>query len=658
MSLITSTPGWDNVTLLDPGTPATGGIAGTMNAQAQALVNRLGYLKRSLTVLTKADLRNVNKTKFDVVRVMFNEIPFDFGGGDYYLDAADTSSTDNNGTVVVGTDGGRWKLAKFDVLYPLNFGAVPVSTADSLTALNNCLTEAAAIAAANGSKVIVDLQGQPFYVSAANVLSIAQNVEVRNGMIGTIGTSFTATDPLIKMVSNDYTNLVNMIIDTNWKCAGLLRSNSQHGVVDSCTIRRFQSFGVKDTNKNTESLLTRTKVNQYEWGDTGYDLSTNRTAYGIWSDSADCLYSQVVSNYAKYPLYVTGTLNQFNNFHVYNGAYSDSTPGVNIRFESPAKDNVFTNGYYDNGCIQMADSFVQVFSGGVFQLNSNGTNTTCFELYSSTANADAAGLIVGNMAFNGNYVGSNIQFFTTGSGSWAADKKISWTGNSRSDGGTSYSIAQWLDKGVVSAAGNLVMGSTSERSVLGAFGRIQVAASAAGYAGATFLKYGADINPSTLYLGKTRSATLGAFSPLQSGDVIGRIAAGGDAGADYDQLGATIDFRAPSVWSATSTPIEIRFSTVANGATTRLVRWVLNEAALSPFTNNSYDLGTTSTRVKTVYSLNLDVSTAATFSGTASFAGTTTFPGPFADDASAATGGVAVGGAYRGTDGFVHCRLA
>lgn len=645
MSNISATAGWDNVTLLDSGTPATGGPTGTMNSQAQALVNRLEYLKQSLTVMTKEELRHVDKTKFNLVRVLFNAIPFDFGGGDYYLDASDTGSTDNNGTVVVGVDGGRWKLAQYDVLNPLQFGAVPDPATDSLTQLNNCLTEAAAIATGAGMKVIVDLMGQTYYVSSANVLAINQDVQVRNGTISTIGNVFTATDPLVKMVSNNRTDLVNVVIDANWKCAGLLRSNSQRGVVDYCNIRRFQTYGLKDTGKNTESMVSRTRINQYEWGDANYDKATSRTAYGLWADSADCMYAQFVAHYARYPLYVTGVLNQFDCFHVYNGNYSDSTPGVGIRVDAPAKNNVFTNGYYDNGSVQIFDSFVQTFVGGVFQRNKDATNPYAFDLLTATGSEDVAGLVVTGLSFNGSYT-KHLKYSTTGAGTWVNDKKIQWSNNVKSDGTSVGPVAQWLNFGAVTAAGNIVMGSTSERSVLGSYGRMQLVGNTSGYSGATLLKYGADINPAAIYLGKTRSATIGAFSPIQAADVIGRIAAGGDAGADYDQLSATIDFRAPANWSGTSTPTEIRLATTATGSTTRLVRWLLDESALSPFTNNSYDLGTSTTRVKTAYTINLDVS------------GNATIPGPFADDPTAATGGISVGGIYRGTDGFVHWRQA
>lgn len=58
----------------------------------------------------------------------------DGGGGLYWLDTADTTSLDNGGTIIVGTDGGRWKLALTGPLSVMQFGAVGDSTTDNTAA--------------------------------------------------------------------------------------------------------------------------------------------------------------------------------------------------------------------------------------------------------------------------------------------------------------------------------------------------------------------------------------------------------------------------------------------------------------------------------------------------------------------------------------------
>jgi hypothetical protein len=47
----------------------------------------------------------------------------DGGGGIYYYDSSDTTSADNAGTIIVATDGGRWKLAQNRPISPKQFGA-------------------------------------------------------------------------------------------------------------------------------------------------------------------------------------------------------------------------------------------------------------------------------------------------------------------------------------------------------------------------------------------------------------------------------------------------------------------------------------------------------------------------------------------------------
>lgn len=47
----------------------------------------------------------------------------DAGGGNYYLDPSDTISADNGGTIIVATDGGRWKLKLGNTVSVRQFGA-------------------------------------------------------------------------------------------------------------------------------------------------------------------------------------------------------------------------------------------------------------------------------------------------------------------------------------------------------------------------------------------------------------------------------------------------------------------------------------------------------------------------------------------------------
>lgn len=59
----------------------------------------------------------------------------DGGGGSYWYDASDTTTADNSGTVIVATDGGRWKLASLYTISTLQFGAKGDGLADDTAAI-------------------------------------------------------------------------------------------------------------------------------------------------------------------------------------------------------------------------------------------------------------------------------------------------------------------------------------------------------------------------------------------------------------------------------------------------------------------------------------------------------------------------------------------
>lgn len=62
------------------------------------------------TVDSIVGLRSLQKTSSTHAFVLGYYAKGDGGGGQYYLDIADTASADNGGTVIVAADGGRWKL--------------------------------------------------------------------------------------------------------------------------------------------------------------------------------------------------------------------------------------------------------------------------------------------------------------------------------------------------------------------------------------------------------------------------------------------------------------------------------------------------------------------------------------------------------------------
>lgn len=128
------------------------------------LKNSVGKIVTSITAL-----RAIDKTKYTEAYVTGYYIQGDGGGGAYWYDVSDTSSTDNGGTIIVASDGGRWKLAGTKSLSVFQFGAKGDKVTDDTVAIQNCynavpLGGTMIIPTAPGNAYIVSKQGANGYV--------------------------------------------------------------------------------------------------------------------------------------------------------------------------------------------------------------------------------------------------------------------------------------------------------------------------------------------------------------------------------------------------------------------------------------------------------------------------------------------------------------
>ncbi|WP_286882084.1 MULTISPECIES: hypothetical protein [unclassified Cupriavidus] len=112
----------------------------------------------------------------------------DGGGGAYWYDPTDTTSTDNGGTIIVAGDGARWKLITQGFLAPKQFGARGnwngTTGTDDSAALQACFTAAAA------AGLWVD-GGNAAYLVLSNITVTASAFKLRNCRFA-LGPDYTA----------------------------------------------------------------------------------------------------------------------------------------------------------------------------------------------------------------------------------------------------------------------------------------------------------------------------------------------------------------------------------------------------------------------------------------------------------------------------------
>jgi hypothetical protein len=130
-----------------------------------------------------AALRAVNHTFYARAFVTGYRTPSDGGGGAYSVDTSDTSSADNGGTIIVASDGARWKLQFQSSVDVMQFGADPAGATDSSAAFQ------AAVNAFSGKAGTVTAKAGNFLLSST--VAVPQNVHLQ-GPVRNVGEQRTA----------------------------------------------------------------------------------------------------------------------------------------------------------------------------------------------------------------------------------------------------------------------------------------------------------------------------------------------------------------------------------------------------------------------------------------------------------------------------------
>lgn len=115
-----------------------------------AVVTTAETALRNLVLSSVASLRNVAKGTSPGVFLNGYYAANDGGGGEYYYDSTDTTSVDNGGTIIVGADGGRWKLVQDTPINVKQFGAKVDGSTNDYAAVAEAITWVAA----NGGGIV------------------------------------------------------------------------------------------------------------------------------------------------------------------------------------------------------------------------------------------------------------------------------------------------------------------------------------------------------------------------------------------------------------------------------------------------------------------------------------------------------------------------
>lgn len=121
------------------------------------LKNSVGKVVQSI-----AALKAIDKTKYTEAFVTGYYAQGDGGSGEYWYDSTDTTSADNGGTIIVASDGGRWKLVVVGPVSAKQFGAKGDGTTNDSAALQ---------AAHNTGKLIYYPEGNYLFSPGITIVS-------------------------------------------------------------------------------------------------------------------------------------------------------------------------------------------------------------------------------------------------------------------------------------------------------------------------------------------------------------------------------------------------------------------------------------------------------------------------------------------------------
>ena len=185
------------------------------------LTTNLTTWLRGAVIPSIAALRTRSKTGTSNCFVTGYYAANDGGGGEYFYDATDTTTADNNGSIIVGADGGRWKLVVGRYLTPEQFGAKGDGTTNDYTAIANAIAAITALVGQNTGDLTqrrrylsLVFTRKNYKISTQVVVSAGVNIVCDGGMIQNLIASTTT----FAMVFNAGSHCSSLNLNANGGC--------------------------------------------------------------------------------------------------------------------------------------------------------------------------------------------------------------------------------------------------------------------------------------------------------------------------------------------------------------------------------------------------------------------------------------------------------
>lgn len=173
------------------------GLTSTVNSHTSQIA-AFNIPSTILTVSNINGLRAVNKTINQRIRTLGYYAGADGGNGEYYCDLSDTTSADNGGSIIVASDGGRWRLYQATPMTSKQWGCKADGVTDDWFFLQRALNNSTKLNLSEGTHAIT------------NTLSISKdNTTIAGtGINSRITTNHPTADILTSITGSQVLNLL------------------------------------------------------------------------------------------------------------------------------------------------------------------------------------------------------------------------------------------------------------------------------------------------------------------------------------------------------------------------------------------------------------------------------------------------------------------